>query len=95
MGELGHYRVNTQIKKARCYAGFSVLLGFIYELNWWRRRGSNPRPQVLRHRLYMLRSVDMFNRLLLDRQSVQTAVPLGFSESAPDLLHRDLVSCDA
>jgi hypothetical protein len=26
---------------------------------------------------------------------VQTAVPLGFSESAPDLLHRDLVSCDA
>ena len=43
----------------------------------------------------MLRSVDMFNRLLLDRQGVQTAVPLSFSESAPDLLHRDLVSYDA
>lgn len=43
----------------------------------------------------MLRSVDMFNRLLLDRQGVQMAVPLSFSESAPDLLLRDLVSYDA
>ena len=23
-------------------------------MNWWRRRESNPRPQVIRFRLYML-----------------------------------------
>ena len=48
-------------------------LTFIY---WWRRRELNPRPQVLRPRLYMLSLVFGFNRLLPDRQGRQAASPL-------------------
>src|SRR3569833_332496 len=62
---------------ARLFAGF---LGFIVRLkmvNWWRRRESNPRPQVLRLRLYMLIHIYCFNRLLPDGQGRQTAIPLG------------------
>jgi len=38
---------------------------------WWRRRESNPRPQALRHRLYMLSRSIFFNRLLPDRRGAQ------------------------
>ena len=45
---------------------------------WWRRRESNPRPQALRPRLYMLVRVNCFNRLLPDGQGKQTAIPVMF-----------------
>ena len=63
-------------------------------VKWWRRRESNPRPQVLRLWFYMRSQVFGFNRLLPDRQGRQTASPVCFSESASDKLHRDLVRVD-
>jgi len=58
---------------------YAVLLGFIglpWIVVWWRRRESNPRPQALRRRLYMLSLVFGFDRLLPDRQGRQTASPV-------------------
>jgi len=31
-----------------------AVLGRLWILNWWRRGESNPRPQTLRHKVYML-----------------------------------------
>ena len=52
----------------------SELLTFVY---WWRRRESNSRPQVLRHRLYMLIRAFVFNCRLPDGQGRPTAIPVG------------------
>jgi len=41
-------------QKARCYAGLKTTLGGTGYCVWWRRRGSNPRPQELHFWLYML-----------------------------------------
>ena len=38
-------------------------LGCLTTIKWWRRRESNPRPQALRLRLYMLSHVFVFSRL--------------------------------
>ena len=62
---------------------------------WWRRRESNPRPQVLCRRIYMLIPVYCFNRLLPDGQGKQPAILKGFSGSAPGLPCRELVCVDA
>jgi len=56
-------------KKSRHGDGFSV---------WWRRRESNPRPQVLRHRLYMLIHAFCFNRQQPDGRGKLTAIPVRF-----------------
>lgn len=47
-------------------------------LIWWRRRESNPRPQALRLRLYMLIRVYCFNRQQPDGQGQLTAIPVRF-----------------
>jgi len=67
-------------------------LGF---LRWWRRRESNPRPQVLCRWIYMLIPVYCFSRLLPDGQGKQPAILKGFSGSAPGLPCRELVCVDA
>jgi len=35
-------------------AGFMDVAGLNWIVDWWRRRELNPRPQVLRHKVYML-----------------------------------------
>ena len=47
-------------------------------VDWWRRRESNPRPQVLRPRLYMLIHVFGFNQALPDGQGRRLASSGGF-----------------
>ena len=42
---------------------------------WWRWRELNPRPQILRLRLYMLIPAFGFNCQLPDGQGRQTAIP--------------------
>jgi len=42
---------------------------------WWRWRESNPRPQALRHRLYMLIHVISFSQQLPDGQGKLMAIP--------------------
>ena len=58
-------------------------------LCWWRRRESNPRPQVLRLWLYMLiRSIDLVDGYPTGRENQQRAW-ISFNESTPGVLHRD------
>ena len=62
---------------------------------WWRRGESNSRPQALRHRIYML--IPFF--------SLTSSYPMGgedwwrfwigFNESTPDMLHRELIWDDS
>jgi hypothetical protein len=47
-------------------------------LKWWRRRESNPRPQALCHRIYMLIHVYYFNQQLPDGQGQLMAIPVEF-----------------
>ena len=62
---------------------------------WWRRRESNPRPQVLRLWLYMLiRSIYLIAGYPTGRENRQRAWQ-GFNESAPGALHRDPISGDS
>ena len=75
-------------------AGLKDVAGLLWILNWWRRRESNPRPQILRLWFYMRSRVFTFNRLHPDGQGKQTASPVCFSESASDKRHRDLVRVD-
>ena len=58
---------------------------------WWRRRESNPRPQVLRHRIYMLiLSIDLIGCYPTGRDHRQRFRKF-FSESIPNIFHRELV----
>jgi len=60
-----------------------------YVYIWWRRRESNPRPQVLRPWLYMLiRSIDLVDGYPTGRENQQRAW-MSFNESTPGVLHRD------
>ena len=61
----------------------------------WRRRESNPRPQALRLRLYMLiRSIYLIAGYPTGRENRQRAWQ-GFNESAPGALHRDPIWGDS
>ncbi len=58
---------------------------------WWRRRESNPSPQVIRLWLYMLiRSISLIEGYPIGRENQQRAW-LSFNESTPGVLHRDPV----
>jgi len=85
IGRMGKEIVN---KKARWYAG-------LWMIKWWRRRESNPRPQILRLRFYMLiPSIDLTNCYPKGRED-NWRVRKSFNESTPDRLHRDLARVDA
>jgi hypothetical protein len=64
-------------------------------VGWWRRRESNPRPQALCLRLYMLIRVYLFNCGLPDGQGSPTASPVCFNGAVPDKRPRDPASDDA
>ena len=57
---------------------------------WWRWRELNPRPQALRHRLYMLiSSISLTLYYPTNRENTERFW-ISFNESTPDMLHRDL-----
>jgi len=59
--------------------------------HWWRRRESNPRPQVIRFRLYMLiRPINLINGYPVGREN-QKRSWISFNGSTPGVLHRDPV----
>jgi hypothetical protein len=58
---------------------------------WWRRRESNPRPQMLCLQFYMLIRLYGFNRSLPERQGGRPTIPADFSTSAPDELQCELI----
>ena len=61
---------------------------------WWRRRESNPRPQVIRLRLYMLiRSIDLTWAYPTGREKQKRAW-MSFNGSTPGVLHRGPVWVD-
>ena len=62
MDLLGHYR-KRKTPKALLALRVLVFIGLYWILQWWRRRESNPRPQMLPLRIYMLSS-----RLEVSRQ---------------------------
>ena len=51
---LGHVG-NSKRGESDVNQAFMNAIGFPRTVNWWRRRGLNPRPQVLHFRYYMLR----------------------------------------
>lgn len=51
----------------------------------------NPRPQILRLRLYMLIRLFGFSQPPPERQGRQLAIPVLFSASAPEELQRELI----
>jgi hypothetical protein len=63
-------------------------LGFHY---WWRRRESNPRPQALRRRIYMLIRIFVLTGCYPTGREDRQRVQYFFSASALDELPRDLV----
>ena len=65
-------------------------VGVCWKCVWWRRRGLNPRPQILRLRLYMLIRLFGFNRTLPERQGGRPTIPVLFSASTPEELQREL-----
>jgi len=79
MAVLGHPALSSNKKSHR--RG-----GFCY---WWRRRESNPRPQVLRLWLYMLiLSINLVDGYPTGRENQRRAW-ISFNESTPGVLHRD------
>jgi hypothetical protein len=58
--------------------GTKIPLKIKRDIVWWRRRESNPRPQIRRRRLYMLIHAFKFNRKLPDGQGKQTAILVSF-----------------
>ena len=58
---------------------------------WWRRRESNPRPQVLRPRFYMRSQLFNLTAGLPSGRNDLRRARLGFSESASGGFHRELV----
>jgi len=62
---------------------------------WWRRRESNPRPQVLRRWLYMLiRPIYLIDGYPVGRENQQRAW-MSFNGSTPGALHRDPMWVDS
>ena len=62
---------------------------------WWRRRESNPRPQALRLRLYMLiPPIDLVHGYPVGGEN-QGRSRKGFNGSTPGTLHREPVRVDA
>ena len=62
---------------------------------WWRRRESNPRPQVISFRLYMLiRPINLIEGYPVGRENQQRAW-ISFNESTPGVLHRDPIWGDS
>ena len=49
--------LDVKTKKKPAVSGLWDVHGFHWTLMWWRRRESNPRPQALCHRIYMLSPV--------------------------------------
>ncbi len=49
-----HWKRKTP--KALSTLGVLVFCGSLWTIKWWRRRESNPRPQMLPSRIYMLSS---------------------------------------
>ena len=67
---------------------YLVSSGLERSLNWWRRRESNPRPQVIRFRLYMLiRPINLIEGYPVGRENQQRAW-ISFNGSTPGVLHR-------
>ena len=62
---------------------------------WWRRGELNPRPPVLCPQLYMLSAIFYLAINNPMGRVSQLRFRLKFSESTPDLLHRELVRIDA
>ncbi len=42
------FRMSINLKKSQELSRFWYGIGFYWKINWWRRRESNPRPQILR-----------------------------------------------
>ena len=60
-------------------------------LYWWRWRELNPRPQALRHRLYMLiSSISLTLYYPTSRENTERFW-ISFNESTPEMLHHDLI----
>jgi hypothetical protein len=47
----------TKNPQAFIHAGFLDFFGLLRTLHWWRRRESNPRPQILYRQFYILSHV--------------------------------------
>ena len=70
------------------YVPKSVPRQYVGATNWWRRRESNPRPQVIRFRLYMLiRPINLIEGYPVGRENQQRAW-ISFNGSTPGVLHR-------
>jgi len=71
-------------------SGFYDFAGLVKTYDWWRWRESNPRPQALRHRLYMLiSSINLALYYPTNRENTERFW-ISFNESTPEMLHRDL-----
>ncbi len=55
-GQIRRKSLIYRTKKTIPHAGLGNRIG-LSKMNWWRRRESNPRPQMLPSRIYMLSSV--------------------------------------
>ncbi len=51
-----YFTGQQKTRKPLLAAGLMYLLGLPCTTKWWRRRESNPRPQILPSRIYMLSS---------------------------------------
>ena len=71
--------------------GLLDVAGTAWLLKWWRRRESNPRPQVLRPRFYMRSQLFNLTAGLPSGRNYRRRARLGFSGSASGGLHRELV----
>jgi len=61
-------------------------------MNWWRRRESNPRPQALYYRIYMLiRAFNLTASYPAGREDLRPAQFKGFNASALNIPLRELV----
>src|ERR1700689_1744871 len=69
-------------KKTRVLCGFSrsprIFSDVIGSSKWWSRGESNPRPQVLRYKIYVRSRVYCSHRSLPDGQGKQAASPVIF-----------------
>src|SRR3954447_11929015 len=61
-------RIKKAIKNPHL-GGFLDATGFTWMINWWRRRESNPRPQVLYRQFYILSHVICFNLASANRRA--------------------------
>lgn len=63
--------------------GLPAFFGLAWSFDWWRWRGSNPRPSVRCHWFYMLSRLYWFNPLRPERQGVE-GDSLSFSRQPRD-----------